>query len=92
MRTADWQYTNANRYYPGQVRVAVTPNYREYRDQRFEQPTVVPAPTEDCANWDPTASSQPGCDRIRAIEEPQLRGWEDLGVRDSAIGNHQYIT
>lgn len=53
---------------------------------------AVPAPTEDCANWDPTVTSQPGCDSIRAIEEPQLAGWLDLGVRDSNIGDHQFIT
>lgn len=65
------------------------PTYRPIVEQR--QP-ILPTPTEDCANWDPTVTSQPGCDQLRVVEEPHFAGWQDLGVRDSHIGDHQYIT
>ena len=74
------------------------PYYQAYQAEYF-RPRTLPAltgPTWNCHNWDPSIEIDSVCAAYasatpRAMPE-MLGSWTNLGVRDSAIPDNQFIT
>lgn len=81
------------------VRPVVMPGYTVadqviVYDDRPAMPALV-GPTWDCHNWDPTVDHTSPCTAFsttRSANIADYRGWTALGVRESSIPSHQYIT
>lgn len=75
-----------------ELQAAVDRNY-PFRDN-YQAIEIRDRSTIECRNWDPTVDVSSRCALYDygAVEMPYLRGWTNLGARDSSVPGSQFIT